>query len=733
VRSAPSNVALGVLLLLLAGVFYPALMLDRRLAPEASLRGVAPWRQAWGPNPEPRPRELAAATQLGPRLAVIAREGLGAALWNPWIGGGRAGWLSSPREGGAPLPVAAALLARSGWAWSALLALALAASFAATWTAARWLGASPWGAAVAALAYSLAGPVATHWLDWQGSAVALGPVALLPALSPSPSWRRHAAAWAAAAALLVACGPPALAFLAVGAVVELARGGVHRRRMRAAALAAAVVLAVLATLPAAWLARAGGERGAAPGEAAPTPPIALRDLAVRPRPDAAPAPLRGGAAPATPADASFLGAATLLLAVAGLAGRGGRHRRLWAAVAAGALAVAAAPSPWLAAAGLSHRPAAAAALAAALLAGLGADALCRRLPAPAGRALGAALCAVVACELAPVALHGLPFASERELPQAAALPQALAADGARIVTLASTLPPDVAAAYGLADIRAAWFEREPTYVAALRSATAGAVQALDPAVAALGARWVLEPAALRLVSGIVYAEVSVAEARRTSGDGSSTARYVLPLPAATGRIGLPPASAAPGAVFLQDGSATVALEEDAALAEESADWRWFAVPPAAPRGNVVLGVMADGQAPATLPVALDASGLRLASHGAGVRVWEWSRARPFAGLTGAAGRAALRELAPGRVTVEVEAERPGTLVVQVKHRPALWRAAVDGGAVRTEKAGAVWTAVPVPAGRSVVVLAAVLPATVWLAAAAAAMIVALLALPRRAR
>ncbi len=105
VRGDARNVAMGTLLVILVLTFYPALMLGRRVAPEASLRSVPPWRHEWGPSPDPPPRVLAAATQLGPRLAVIARDGDTPALWDPWIGGGRPGWLSSAREGGAPLTV----------------------------------------------------------------------------------------------------------------------------------------------------------------------------------------------------------------------------------------------------------------------------------------------------------------------------------------------------------------------------------------------------------------------------------------------------------------------------------------------------------------------------------------------------------------------------------------------------------------------------------------------------
>ncbi|HVN32813.1 MAG TPA: hypothetical protein VMT45_12595, partial [Thermoanaerobaculaceae bacterium] len=106
---------------ILLTLLYPALFLGYRVAPEASLKSAPPWRELSGPVPEPSHEVFEAATELGPRLASIAREPLHAALWNPWIGGGRPGWLVSAEEGGAPLVLVSAAIARHGWAWTALL------------------------------------------------------------------------------------------------------------------------------------------------------------------------------------------------------------------------------------------------------------------------------------------------------------------------------------------------------------------------------------------------------------------------------------------------------------------------------------------------------------------------------------------------------------------------------------------------------------------------------------
>jgi len=737
VRVEPRNIALGMLLVLLVAVFYPALVLGRRVAPEVALKGVPPWRQEWGPNPEPPLRVLAAATELGPRLAIIAREGFGAALWDPWIGGGRPGWLSSAREGGAPLPVAAALLARPPWVWSALLVLTIAASFAGTWFAARWSGASAWGAAVAALAYSLAGPVSSHWLDWRGSAQSLGPLAVLPALAGGSSWRRRTVAWAAAIAVLLLCGSPAMPFLAVAVALELAGRKADRLRNRLLVLGCAAVLAICVRLPVAWLDHFGGEAGAT-SAAVPAPALpGLRALVV---PDASDRRDLGAGSPAglgaeALPEVGFLGVSTIVLACAGFLALRSRQRWFWAAVAVASLALALAPPAWPGATALMQRPLGVLALAAALLAGAGTDWLCRRLPGRAGHAAGAAVAAVLLVELAPVALHGLPYASEEELQLQAPLPPDLLGYGSRVFTMVSALPPDVAAAFDLADVRARWFTREPAYEAMLRSATSRAAQSLDVVVAQLGGRWVLEPYPLRLVSGIAFGDVDVIEAERASPQTSTSARYRITLPVTAGRVGVPRGRADGAVLFLQGDGGTAALEADHALAEESAEWSWFGVPAGAPRGEVVLGVIGDHDGAPSLPLALDTSGLRLVSDGAGLRVWEWAHARPFAALDDATAKATVtvNAVSPARVEVKVETPVAGRLVVQVKHRPELWRAAVDGSPAATTLAERVWTGVPVPAGTSRVVLAASIPARVWLVALLAVVIICLIGLPWRER
>ncbi len=711
-------------------------MLGRRVAPEASLRSVPPWRHEWGPSPDPPPRVLAAATQLGPRLAVIAREGVTAAVWDPWIGGGRPGWLSSPREGGAPLPVIAALLARAQWAWTALIALTVTASFIAVWVAARWIGSSAWGAAAAATAYTLAGPVAWHWLDWRGSAVALGPVALLPALSSATGWGKRAAAWAIALTAVVLAGAPAIPFIALSLARELIGKERRSAAQRWSAVAAALVLAMLVRLPVAWLDRAGAEPGARSAISRPASPLpGVRALVSRAE-AGRPASRSGNtAAPAAEAgdESGFLGVIAILLAGLGLVAVRSGDQRFWGAVVAVSLALSLAPTPWLARAGLTQRPFGVLALGVALLAARGVDALTRRLRPGWVAVAGAAVCAALLVELAPGALHEMPFVTARDAQLQPPVPGPLSDDGARVLTMMGALPPDAAAGFGIADVRASWFDREPAYEDLIRGRRGGGSSVLDPVYAQLGARWVLEPVPVRVVSGLVFGDIDVVEAPRISAGDATTARYELVVPENVCRLGLPRSLSGGGAVFLQGAAATTALEEDRALADESVEWRWVSVRPGAPRGRVVLGVIGEDHAPASLSVAVDVSGVRLVAEDQAMRLWEWDHAEPFARLypPAPATSAVVTERTEARVEIAVRAAQASALVVQVKHRPRLWLATVDGEAVTTAAALDVWTAVAVPAGSSRVVLQAAVPTAVWGLSAAAVIITALLALVRR--
>jgi hypothetical protein len=330
------------------------------------------------------------------------------------------------------------------------------------------------------------------------------------------------------------------------------------------------------------------------------------------------------------------------------------------------------------------------------------------------------------------------------------------------------LPPDIGATLGLADVRAASFPREPRYAALLGAGRGGELpvsRALDPRTARLSARWLLEPLPLRVVSGELFAHVEPVELRaRPERSLDGLRRFRTTVPAWACRLGLP-ADATPAALWLEDPGRQSQLEPDRALAAESDAWRWFAVPPGWPPGTATLAMSLRPGDRGPESAAWDASGLRLAREERGVRIWEWDLARPLAFLaTGvqaengdapAQGTAvvvpherlpALRPLigvsgsrvdvvASGarRVETKVEAAQPGLLVIQIKHRPALWRATVNGMPAATERVDYVWTGIAVPAGVSRVILRARLPLGIWLPACVGLVALAALAWPRRKR
>jgi hypothetical protein len=762
-QSGSSRVPLLVSAVLLVTLLFPALFLGYRVAPEASLKSFPPWRSLLGPYPNPSREAVHAATHLGPRLATIARDGTRAAIWDPWIGGGRPGWLAAPEEGGAPLPVAAALIARVRWAWTALVALELGTALLGTWWALRRIGLAEWPAAVGATAYALSGAAAGAWLNWRGSALALGPLALAVTLAPVAG-RRRVAAFAAVFLLLGTSGGPAVGFVALAAAALTLRPG-PRGRVRAwsAALAATVIVGAV-MLPRVWLDRAGWETGAAGVTPQPSPPIERWTDLVTPS-------LETHASPTWPVGADqrpeagnpgYLGLGVLILAAVGAAFAPNRERGLWLGVAGASAVVAVVPSVVLLRVGLSHRPFGVLAVAVAALAAYGTKVLADRAPRgwPAA-AVGGTVWLLVAVSMLPGAARRLPFAPEHEAGLQAPIPRTAATGGDRVAGLLGTMPPDVGATLGIADVRALSFPHEPRYASLLGAGSGGDLpvsRALNPEIARLGARYLLEPLPLRIVSGEVFSRIEPAELVAEGGPG----RFRVTVPRGATRIGFTASTDTGMRAWLESPSRSLELEPDTALRTESAAWRWFAVPSGFPAGAAVVVLQGPGGAVRTAPdTAWDSSGLRLlAADERGIRLWAWDRARPFVFLatgvqaegrgtptdptTVTTAREAVQRFASlaGRGTVVpsvqvsrlealVNCDRPALLVAQVKYRPALWHATVDGGAAATTCVDGVWTAIVVPAGISRVVLEASVPLWAWAFAGGGLAVLVLLSLPRR--
>lgn len=717
-RSRPSAAIWLVLLVLLVGMLYPVAVLRRVVAPEVSLRGQAPWRVQWGPFPAPQPEQVRAASELGARLSLLERDARGIAIWNPWVGGGRAGWMASAREGGSPLPLLAVALARQGMAWTGLVALQLAVGFLSCAWMLRRLSLGPWPSALGGLCYALAGPTAVHWLDWQGSAMTLGPLAVALALGPRTTQPRAAIRWATIFTVLGFAGPPALPFVALAVAAAAVQASPRELPRQLVPVAAAALVAAALLAPRLWLAAAGREPGAQmqpPSIEAPLP--SLRALASRPSPfDPA-----GPQGTQQRADSrGYLGAVTLLLAAVGLLSAPSRQRGLWGGALLACLALAWAPTTWLVRAGMGLRPLGVMALSAAALAAFGLELLGRGIEQRRRVLIGAPAVALVAWSMLPIAARHVPYSSRAEATLPVPLPPAASVATPRVVGLFGCLPPDLGAAAGLPDVRAGFLEGEPRYAGLLPGGPGGSVsasRALSPGMAALGVGTLLEPLPLRVVSSEIFSRIEVDDGPTAPGPAGTLLRR-LELHPGTCRLGVPAAVEILSAPTLRLGSRSVLLRADETLAAESAEWRWFALPALGAPASVALSVGDRG--PATIPLAIDRTGLRQVSEGGGVRVWSTERAVPFASLTWPAGEPRPSSAAcPGSATVEhatservdVTASSAGScsLLVQVKYRPALWRATVNGQPAQTLPCAEVWTCVPVPAGESTVELRAAVP------------------------
>ncbi|MEP0773782.1 MAG: hypothetical protein HRF46_05420 [Acidobacteriota bacterium] len=759
-RPSPA-VLCALLLAVLLPLFYPALGLERRLAPEAALHSVAPWRSLLGPFPRPSPLAVEAASSLGPRLAAIARDPAGTALWNPWVGGGRGGWLASAGEGGTPLVVAAALLARPPWRWTALLALTVTVGLTSTFWLVRLLGFPPAAAAVGAAAYALSGAASSTWLTFDGAALALGPLLLVPVVHPSWSDARRAGSGAVTLALLHFCGAQAVQFMAAAAallVAAAARGFRPSRRWAWPLLAAVLALAMLA--PRLWLAGAASEPGALPPPPSRSGAPGLASTVV---PFSRGEPLTAALEPSPPspealrtAQAAFIGAAVIVLAVVGaLAAFPVGGRAFWLGVTVTAALLAHRPEGLSGVPGLIPRPFGVAALGFAVLAAAGTHLLARRLPsAAAGRWVGAAVVGIVLLRLLPPAAHGLPFAP----PSAAVLADPLDAvgseeRGARLVAFGATLPPDTAAAFALADLRGANLAAEPRYAAALRPRPEGMItfdRILDPALPRLGARLLVEPAQLHVVSAELFSRTVAVPGRRLEERESGRAAVAVNLPEGVVRLALPTTGVPVDSVTLLAGGLRHDLRPDPSLAQESDAWNWFAVPAGVPPGEGKLLVRPGAAMPGEPTLLWDTSGLLLLGERGGARTWLATSARPMAfvaralapeggvaptdplTVSVAAERlpAVAAATAPGatqvhvahvattRVAAQVHSEAPRLLVMMIKHRPSLWHARVNGQSVASEVVDGLWTALVVPRGTSFVEMEAHLPIWVVLSAAA---------------
>lgn len=687
-----------LLLALTVVLFYPGLFLGQVLAPQAALWSVPPWSEVGGPNPSRHEPTNRVAFSLAPRLALIQREGLDVALWNPYLGGGRVGWMAMAAEGYPPLAVLAALVAREPYHFTALgLITALLAFSGAFRLARRFLPAQP--SALGALVYTLSGPVVSGVFAVSGTVAALVPW-LMAFAYQLPRWSGVVGTALVSAALAVS-GGHGLPWLVVPLVRAVSQP--KPKTLGAAALAFGAGLAL--AFPSLFLAYFGGET---PGlwwlDARPVPPAVPLDLVVPG------VELARGERPFL-----FVGLPTVLLAAVGLARRWPGFPVAVTLLAVGACA-AFLPVEVLPGPASSFRPTLALALALALLAGAGAQWILGRTPQAWRPLVAGALGFVLLVRLLPGASSWFPWQGRERAQLPAPGPGVPGHLEDLVFPLVTLFPPDAAAVAGLADVRHSTLAGEPQLRKTLAPGSGGVLhfsRVSDRFLAQMGVRWALEPLELKLVSGELFARLSLAESPARDG------KFPVTVPTHATRLGLR-ISSPPPLLQLHQGTKTWVLDPDRALAEEAEGWWWWKVPTEVTPGPAsLLPDLETSRHASRLDLAWDTSGWELAEETDFLRVWEqrwflplvsWARV----GDDGSVPPTVIAKSAQ-KLVVETQSGAGGTLVVRWKFRPRLQRVLLDGKPASWHPGPFPWSAVEVPSGARRVTLKVALPAVSWLA------------------
>ncbi len=687
----------GLLLLLLLVVFFPVLFFGRVISPLDTVANDPPWRGVHPPVEVANPDLEEAATSVLP-LQLMAREtGLRTAVWNPYLACGGPGWLAWSVGVLSPTVAPALPLVRPQHLANAVVLLRILLAFAGTWLLLRRSALSADAAAIGAVTYALSGPLVAHWL-WPSAGTASALPLLLWALdrAASPGGSPRAAGAVAGVAWLAflaggAPGPTLAGAYLAGAWylwrLWCHRGHRHPGRVVSTLAGLAAGTAVLAPSLVLWWRSALGwgvlqDRPGHPGLG-----LAAFRLLVEPF-------LLGDSRlgtfspPAGLEDAGFhdlcltVGSVAAALALLGLAHR--RPGRWFWGVTAGIPLAAIAWQPAARALALAPglgridplRYAPVLALALASLAAAGWSALegmaPRRWSGPAALAVGLAMVLQQGLLAGHITTYLKP--DEARLSRTPGL-RWLAGHRSpwdRIAPLFETLPPDTASALGFEDIRSC-FASPAGYRAFLRAIdpqswdptgrrivlNGATIDLTHPYLAALGARWVLEPPELHLV------EYGLGEHVRDTGPRSGQvplrpgleAEQVLTLPAGTSRLALNLASGA-GAwaeleIGLFSGRSEVERWRLTTAPDRHGPLAWLDLPVHVPAGRHTLSIRClraagdlalwttgggkdllgpltveghtDG---AALALSFDTSGYALAYEGPDVRIWENRRALP---------------------------------------------------------------------------------------------------------
>lgn len=686
------------LLLLVVVLFYPAFFLGRVLAPQAALWGVPPWSELGGPNPSLDRPTNRLAFSLAPRLSLVQKEGTGVALWNPFIGGGRVGFLGMAADNYAPLSVLAAFLARDGHHWQALALLVLVLSYSGMFRLARRYLAA-WPATVSAVVYTLSGPVVSVWLDVPGTVAAVVPWLLAFAFE-LPRWPAVAGT-SLAAALLWMSGGYGWPWLLAPVLVSLSRRSPRPSHVAFALLA--VIGGLALAFPSLFLAFFSGE---VPGvwwlEGRPQPAAALADLVV-------------GKPAGTAGDQPwvFLGWPALMLALWGVASPS-RVRPLAPGLTfLGALA-AFSPPALLPAFLAAFRPTLALALGVALLAGVGSDGLANRAPIRWQPAVSGFLAFAVLARLLPAASLWLPWHGRERAKLQWSAPNAAVFPYDLVLPLVTLFPPDSALLAGLADVRSRRFQGEPRLRQLLAPGVDGSLpfsRLSDALFSQLGVRWLLEPRELSLVSGELFSRLSLAQSQ------APDQRFPVVVPSGATRLGIK-TSTQPSFVSLLQGERRWVLPPDKALTEEAEGWWWWLVPEGVRPGEAWL-VLASPHPTwgRELQLAWDCSGWELAQEAGSLRWWRQRWALPLAFWDEPQETAAPPQVlvpTPQRVVIRTSSPVAARLGIRLKFRPHIQKAFLDGQPTPVRQGAFPWSAVEVPAGNHQITVAVSLPSAVWL-------------------
>ncbi len=542
--------ALGLAALVV--VFFPVLFFGRVISPMDVIQNRPPWDAYHHPVEVSNAGLVDPATAYLPLMETARRDGTGTALFNPYLSCGTAGTLAW--NCGLLTPAVAPFLpwldpARFA---TAMVLVKLLLALGGTWLLLRRLGLGETPAAVGAVSFALAAPVAALWLWPAGATWAALPL-LLWALDRTA---RSTGPWRTAAVTTVA----ALVFLSGGSAgatilgLALAASWVLARtlsagweglpgRLGACAASGLAALAILAPSLGLFLAgtRSTGALDATPHRQG----LGLTAVRLLVDPFVLGDPRRETFTPPTGLEgvgyadlALTVGWITAALALLGLASRR-RGTGFWAAAAgAGILVLSWTPAARLLGLvpGLAHVPpwriAPVVALTLAVLAAHGTAALEALRPAPWARRLLPLLGLAVVLQQGLLAGHLLTWLRPGEAvppwtPGLRFLAEKTSGTTARVAPLGEVLLPDTAQWFGLEDLRSrfasttayrrllatidpqSWDRRGRSL--RLNPAT---IELTHPYLAALGARWILEDPRYQLVDLALAQETVEIEPRR---------------------------------------------------------------------------------------------------------------------------------------------------------------------------------------------------------------------------